>query len=172
MGYVRYIISELHYNNSFRKRIIARVVIIVLSKLFIYVYANAESQTVADYENWEFVAYDQEINFYYVDPDSITEDDGLLFFKELTDYSRPKDGGSSRFAWIIADCKHEVIRELLIGLYREKGAVGEELTAYKPTPKWEQVSTPNTVGNLILNYVCDQSKSSVSCSPSEGSSCS
>ena len=134
-------------------------VVTFLSKVFIYVYANAESQTVADYENWEFVAYDQEINFYYVDPDSITEDDGLLFFKELTDYSRPKDGGSSRFAWIIADCKHEVIRELLIGLYREKGAVGEELSAYKPTPKWQQVSRPNTVGNMILNYVCDHYKS-------------
>ena len=154
------------------KYIITIVVVTILSKLFIYVYANAESQTVADYENWEFVAYDQEINFYYVDPDSITEDDGLLFFKELTDYSLPKNGGSSRFAWIIADCKNEVIRELLIGLYREKGALGKELTAYKPTPKWEQVSTPNTIGNLILNYVCDQSKSSVSCSPSEGSSCS
>ena len=157
---------------NYLKYIIAIVVVTIISKLFIYVYANAESQTVADYENWEFVAYDQEINFYYVDPDSITEDDGLLFFKELTDYSLPKNGGNSRFAWIIADCKNEVIRELLIGLYREKGAVGEELTAYKPKPKWEQVSTPNTVGNLILNYVCDQSKSSVSCSPSEGSSCS
>ena len=137
------------------KYIIVIVVVTILSKLFIYFYANAETQTVADYENWEFVAYDQEINFYYVDPDSITEDDGLLFFKELTDYSLPKNGGSSRFAWIIADCKNEVIRELLIGLYREKGAVGEELTAYKPTPKWEQVSNPNTIGNLILNYVCD-----------------
>ena len=154
------------------KYIIAIVLVTVLSKLFIYVYANAETQTVADYENWEFVAYDQEINFYYVDPDSITEDDGLLFFKELTDYSIPKNGGSSRFAWIIADCKNEFIRELLIGLYREKGAVGEELTAYKPLAKWEQVSTPNTIGNLILNYVCKQSKSSVSCSPSDGSSCS
>ena len=154
------------------KYIVAIVVVTVLSKVFIYVYANAETQTIADYENWEFVAYDQEINFYYVDPDSITENDGLLFFKELTDYSHPKDGGSSRFAWIIADCKHEVIRELLIGLYREKGSVGEELTSYKPTPKWEQVSTPNTVGNLILNYVCDQLKSSLSCSPSERSSCS
>ena len=154
------------------KYIIAIVVVTVLSKVFIYVYANAESQTVVDYKNWEFVDYDQEINFYYVDPDSITEDDGLLFFKELTDYSLPKNGGNSRFAWIIADCKNEVIRELLIGLYREKGAVGEELTAYKQTPKWEQVSTPNTIGNLILNYVCDQSKSSVSCSPSDESSCS
>ena len=159
-------------NMRYWRYIRAIVVVTILSKVFIYTYANAESQTVADYENWEFVAYDQEINFYYVDPDSITEDDGLLFFKELTDYSRPKDGGSSRFAWIIADCKHEVIRELLISLYREKGAVGEQLTAYKPTPKWEQVSTPNTIGNLILNYVCDQSKSSVSCSPSDESSCS
>ena len=139
--------------------IIEIVVVTVLSKVFIYVYAYAESQTVTDYENWEFVAYDQEINFYYVDPDSITEDDGLLFFKELTDYSRPKDGGSSRFTWIIADCKHEVIRELLIGLYREKGAVGEQIKALKPTPKWQQVSRPNTVGNMILNYVCDHYKS-------------
>ena len=141
------------------KYIIAIVVVTVLSKVFIYVYANAESQTVADYENWEFVAYDQEINFYYVDPNSITEDDGLLFFKELTDYSLPKDGGSSRFAFIIADCKNEVIRELMIAFYEEKGAVGEQIKALKPTPKWQQVSRPNTVGNIILNYVCDQSKS-------------
>ena len=154
------------------KYIIAIVVVTVLSKVFIYTYANAISNTVEDYTEWEFVVYDQEVNFYYVDPDSITEDDGLLFFKELTDYSLNKDGGSSRFAWIIADCKNEVIRELLIGLYREKGALGKELTAYKPTPKWEQVSTPNTIGNQILNYVCKQSKSSVSCSPSDGSSCS
>ena len=39
------------------------VIVTVLNKVFIYVYANAESQTLADYENWEFVAYDQEINF-------------------------------------------------------------------------------------------------------------
>ena len=71
MGYLKYTMAELHYNNSFRKRIIAIVVITVFSKVFIYVYANAESQTVADYENWEFVAYDQEINFYYLDPNSI-----------------------------------------------------------------------------------------------------
>ena len=45
------------------KYIIVIVVVTILSKLFIYFYANAESQTGADYENWEFVAYDQEINF-------------------------------------------------------------------------------------------------------------
>ena len=53
------------------KYIIVIVVVTILSKLFIYFYANAESQTVADYENWEFVAYDQEINFFYVDPNTI-----------------------------------------------------------------------------------------------------
>ena len=157
---------------KYLKYIIAIVVVTVLSKVFIYTYANAISNTVEDYTEWEFVVYDQEVNFYYVDPNTITEHQGLLFFKELTDYSLPKEGSSSRFAFIIADCKNEVIRELMIAFYEEKGAVGEELTAYKPTPKWEQVSTPNTIGNLILNYVCDQSKSSVSCSPSDESSCS
>ena len=48
---------------KYLKYIIAIVVVTVLSKVFIYVYANAESQTVADYENWKFVAYDPEINF-------------------------------------------------------------------------------------------------------------
>ena len=53
------------------KYIIAIVVVTILSKVFIYTYANAFSNKVEDYENWEFVAYDQEINFYYVDPNTI-----------------------------------------------------------------------------------------------------
>ena len=47
------------------------VVVTILSKLFIYTYANAISNTVEDYTEWEFVVYDQEVNFYYVDPNSI-----------------------------------------------------------------------------------------------------
>ena len=54
------------------KYIIAIVVVTVLSKVFIYTYANAISNTVEDYTEWEFVVYDQEVNFYYVDPDSIS----------------------------------------------------------------------------------------------------
>ena len=50
------------------KYIIAIVVVTILSKLFIYTYANAISNTVEDYTEWEFVVYDQEINFYYADP--------------------------------------------------------------------------------------------------------
>ena len=157
---------------KYLKYIIAIVVVTILSKLFIYTYANAISNTVEDYTEWEFVVYDQEVNFYYVDPNTITEHEGLLFFKELTDYSLPKEGSRSRFAFIIADCKNEVIRELMIAFYEEKGAVGEQIKALKPTPKWQQVSRPNTVGNIILNYVCDQYKSSSSCPSSEGSSCS
>ena len=53
--------------------IIAIVVVTVLSKVFIYTYANAISNTVEDYTEQEFVVYDQEVNFYYVDPDSITQ---------------------------------------------------------------------------------------------------
>ena len=54
------------------KYIIAIVVVTILSKLFIYTYANAISNTVEDYTEWEFVVYDQEVNFYYVDPNTIS----------------------------------------------------------------------------------------------------
>ena len=39
-------------NMRYWRYIRAIVVVTVLSKVFIYTYANAESQTVADYENW------------------------------------------------------------------------------------------------------------------------
>ena len=53
------------------KYIIVIVVVTILSKLFIYTYANAISNTVEDYTEWEFVVYDQEVNFYYVDPNTV-----------------------------------------------------------------------------------------------------
>ena len=49
------------------KYIIGIVVVTILSKFFIYTYANAISNTVEDYTEWEFVVYDQEVNFYYVE---------------------------------------------------------------------------------------------------------
>ena len=54
------------------KYIIAIVVVTFLSKVFIYTYANAISNTVEDYTEWGFVVYDQEVTFYYAYPDSIT----------------------------------------------------------------------------------------------------
>ena len=54
------------------KYIIAIVVVTILSKLFIYTYANAISNTVEDYTEWEFLVYNQEVNFYYVDPNAIS----------------------------------------------------------------------------------------------------
>ena len=56
---------------KYLKYIIAIIVVTVLSKVFIYIYANAISNTVEDYTEWEFVVYDQEVNFYYIDPNTI-----------------------------------------------------------------------------------------------------
>ena len=56
---------------KYLKYIIAIVVVTILSKLFIYTYANAISNTVEDYTEWEFVVYDQEVNFYYVNLNTI-----------------------------------------------------------------------------------------------------
>ena len=54
------------------KYIIAIVVVTILSKLFIYTYANAISNSIEDYTEWEFLVYNQEVNFYYVDPNAIS----------------------------------------------------------------------------------------------------
>ena len=56
---------------KYLKYIIAIVVATILSKVFTYNYANAISNTVEDYTEWEFVVYDQEVNFYYVDLNTI-----------------------------------------------------------------------------------------------------
>ena len=112
-----------------------------------------------EYENWDFVAYDKDMIFYYVDPTSILKKEEGLLFKELRDYSEPKEGGISRVAFFFADCKKLAIREILVGIYKENGAEGSQIDAYKLKPKWLKVSTPNTIGNLILNYVCNYSES-------------
>ena len=57
---------------KYLKYILAIIVVTVLSKVFIYTYANAIPSTVEDYTEWEFVVYDKEVTFYYADPDSIT----------------------------------------------------------------------------------------------------
>ena len=57
---------------KYLKYIIAIVDVNILSKVFIYTYANAISNKVEDYTELEFVVYDQEVTFYYADPDSIT----------------------------------------------------------------------------------------------------
>ena len=53
------------------KYIIAIVLVTVLSKVFIYTYANAIFNTVEDYTELEFVVYNEEVTFYFADPDSI-----------------------------------------------------------------------------------------------------
>ena len=100
------------------KYIIAIGIVTILSKLFIYTYANATSNQVIDYENWDFVSYDQATNNYYVDPNSFKKKDGLLIFKELTDFSSPNEYGRSRISWLIADCTN--LKIIILHLYALK----------------------------------------------------
>ncbi len=47
------------------KYIIAIVVFTTLNKVFIYTYANAKSNKVEYFTEWEFISYDLEVNFYH-----------------------------------------------------------------------------------------------------------
>ena len=144
------------------KYIIAIGLVTILSKLFIYTYANATSNEVIDYENWDFVSYDQAANNYYVDPNSFKKKDGLLIFKELTDFSSPNEYGRSRVSWLIADCSNLKISEIMVSFYSQSGGEGEEISSQKLQKKddlvWMDASVSKTVGNLIISYVCNQVK--------------
>ena len=63
-----------------------------MNRYFIFIYLLIPSFCFAlenkheEYENWEFIVYDKEISFYYIDPSSIEKKLGFLVFKELVDY--------------------------------------------------------------------------------------
>ena len=111
------------------------------------------------YNEWQFVAHDQQINFYYVDPSSIGEKNGFRYYKELTDFPFIRGGAMSRVVWIIADCEKMKAREIVATYYDQKGAKGNEIETYSylqnPEMRWLDASTPKTVGYMILGYVCE-----------------
>ena len=144
------------------KKISLIIIIIIITKLSIFSInpTLSESYTVGNYKNWEFVAYDMEINFYFIDPKQIkNEGDGLKLFKELTDFSIPKEEAMSRVSWKVVDCKNFKLKEIIAGFYSLKGGSGKQLDNYlvdfDTVDIWFDVSLPNTVGNLIAEKVCD-----------------
>ena len=130
----------------------------ILSILFLLSASVGISQenTVGHYDNWEFVGYDLEINFYYVDPTSIEEREGYPWFKTLQDFSMPRDDGvNSTVTWFMADCKKLAIKGLLTGYYEEKGAEGKELYRARVKPEWLDASRPSSIANLMIGYACN-----------------
>ena len=134
-------------------------IIIINFFLFSIKLSYSESYTVSNYKNWEFVAYDLEINFYFIDPKQIKDEGaGLKIFKELTDFSIPKEEAMSRVSWKFVDCKNFKLKEIITGFYSLKGGTGKQLDNYytdaDTEDSWFDVSLPNTVGNLIAEKVC------------------
>ncbi len=110
-----------------------------------------------DYDNWEFIVYDKNINFYYVNTSLIKEKKGLLTYAELTDY--PIDfedkGEMSHISLVVADCENKNISLYKRFFFKQRGGKGEIIRSLKPQPEWMDVSTPNTVGNFIISFVCE-----------------
>ena len=82
---------------------------------------------------------------------------GLKIFKELTDFSIPKEEAMSRVSWKFVDCKNFKLKEIITGFYSLKGGTGKQLDNYytdaDTKDSWFDVSLPNTVGNLIAEKV-------------------
>ena len=117
---------------------------------------------VEDYKGWEFVTYSEHMHFFYVDPSSIRIQGTFRGFRELVDFAFIREGANSRITWILADCEKLRVKEIGMKLYNQKGGKGEEIASYdfylQEQQGWMDVSRLNTVGNLIINYVCFNKK--------------
>ena len=136
----------------------------LINIFFIIIPTSSFSLTynVQEYKDWEFVAYSEHMHFFYVDPSSIRVKGTFRGFKELVDFAFIRDGASSRITWILADCDELKVKEIGMKFYNQKGGKGEEIASYdfymEEQRGWMDVSRPNTVGNLIINYVCFNKK--------------
>tara|TARA_A100001011_G_scaffold230536_1_gene238614 strand:- start:21 stop:515 length:495 start_codon:yes stop_codon:yes gene_type:complete len=132
-----------------------------MNRYFIFLYLIIPSFCFAlenkheEYENWEFIVYDKEISFYYIDPSSIEKKLDFLVFKELVDYPFTyQNGEKSRVSWVIADCDNKNLSIFQEVLFQERGGKGKLIKSNRPEPEWIDVSKPKTVGNHIISVVC------------------
>ncbi len=95
---------------------------------------------------------------YYVDIDTIKENDGYVYFWVLQDKLKPdKWGDMSVKALIQGDCRLNRDKTLSYIFYKQPMGEGENETSTPSNPEWGY-SKPNSVGEMGLNYVCDYVK--------------
>lgn len=106
------------------------------------------------YGEWEEVVEGENGTFYYIDKDSIRENDGYVYYWELTNYLIPgPEGILSDKTYKQGDCKVNKYKYLSFLFYKEP--MGNGIS--KPQdglPDWKY-PPPDSIGGFVLNYVCD-----------------
>ena len=94
-------------------------------------------------------------NTFYIDFDTIKENDGYVYYWEMTDMLKPFENGllSGKFLKEV-DCNiPRKYRPLSLVFYKQPMAGGNG-DSYNPSAEWEYPS-PNSVADTMTNAACD-----------------
>mgnify|MGYP004296926429 CR=1 FL=1 len=106
------------------------------------------------YGEWIRITENIDGDTYYIDKDSIRENDGYVYYWELTNYLIPNSTGTlSDKTYKQGDCKINRYKYLSFLFYKEPMGNGIS-DPQDGIPDWKYPS-PGSIGGVVLNYVCD-----------------
>ena len=109
------------------------------------------------YGEWTKVTTNVDGTTFYADLDRIRKHDGYVYWWDLTDYLKPKNGYFSSKFYIQGDCKLFRMKDVSALFYKEpmgKGP-GLDVEIQGKYGNWKY-PPPNTAGEEILKLVCGQ----------------
>ena len=131
-----------------------------MKKLLLIFLIIFSSQSFAE---WDFVvAFDEEIGI-YVDFDNIKENDGYIFFWQLTNYLKPQEipygegKGQSFQSYIIykqADCNMFREKSIQSIVYPQIFGKGNPIMTFENKNKWFY-PPPTSTSDVVLKRVCE-----------------
>ena len=110
------------------------------------------------YAEWTIVSEDTSGNEFYLDYNRIRKVDGHVYYWALNDYLKPtKNGDLLSKLYVEGDCKIFRARSLSWSYYKEPMGRGTGQVTTPKTPEWVYYE-PNSMGEKILNAICDHVK--------------
>jgi len=108
------------------------------------------------YSEWTWASKSVGGTTYYVDYDRIRKVDGYVYWWDLTDYLKPKNGILSAKTYNQGDCKVFRYKFLSDSYYTlPMGQGTPSTTSNEPDKEWHYPS-PNSVNETILKSVCSR----------------
>ena len=103
---------------------------------------------------WKEIGTNTAGNTYYVDNDTIKENDGHVYFWMLTDYLESWKGYMSDQTYMKVNCKIFSYKPLTATVYKGQMGKGDKKSVPPPPDEWIYVR-PNTIGYTIVTEICD-----------------
>jgi len=126
--------------------------VVTMKKLTILLFSILIS--FSSYGEWFKIGEITNGDVYYIDQDSIKQQNGYVYFWAMGDYFVPnKYGDMSGKAHYQGECSVNRFKHLSYIFYKQQMGSGAGETGNAPG-EWKYLS-PEGIGSTMLNYVCD-----------------